>query len=363
MDNYLLVLMPTACFCGSIKNSRNLPPPFEGRHAKAIGDNGQQYNVPYNAFYYPSIGVDSDAPSNSKAKADESNDFGSDHPFDANWCKEAHPDCSKDFTIENCKGYCESRHGRAIHRIRIPLSDLSLQMVGDETFLRYSGELQKIDWVEVFDKELSFISYHRQKAALHICGQFSISPLIMLGKLIQDQRKTTSYDMQSDEEFRFSSKSFANTLSLSEQEFDDEKKKLGRNALRYALRSTFRNNEESIRDFLTICDEISKRYNIPAVTSTTNPAHRQNIVKRTENEEIKLKLPFARTECWQLSATHFGAQETESSAVTNGKMSAIDMSPFLFQKWGIPFDFVNSIGEVYAAHSGYFKKHSTPKRI
>ena len=39
-------------------------------------------------------------------------------------------------------------------------------------------------------------------------------------------------------------------------------------------------------------------------------------------------------------------------------MSAIDMAPSLFQKWGVPFDYLFSNGDVYASHSGFVKKHS-----
>ena len=39
-------------------------------------------------------------------------------------------------------------------------------------------------------------------------------------------------------------------------------------------------------------------------------------------------------------------------------MSSIDLAPSLFQKWGVAFDYLSSNGEVYSAHSGYFKKHS-----
>ena len=84
----------------------------------------------------------------------------------------------------------------------------------------------------------------------------------------------------------------------------------------------------------------------------------QRKFKRKAEEEIRLELPFASTECWQLSATHWGAQETEASAIKNGTMSSIDMAPYLFARWGVPFDFVNSTGEVLASHDGYFYKNS-----
>ena len=100
--------------------------------------------------------------------------------------------------------------------------------------------------------------------------------------------------------------------------------------LGYGLRRAYKNNDEMIRNFLNICDALSKKHNLPTLTRETNPHVRQGIVKREEEEEISLQLPFAQSECWQLSDTHFAAQETQSSAINNGKMAAIDMSPFLF---------------------------------
>ena len=33
-------------------------------------------------------------------------------PDDAIWCTQANPDCSKDFTIKNCKEFCKSRYDK-----------------------------------------------------------------------------------------------------------------------------------------------------------------------------------------------------------------------------------------------------------
>ena len=39
-------------------------------------------------------------------------------------------------------------------------------------------------------------------------------------------------------------------------------------------------------------------------------------------------------------------------------MNAIDMAPSLYQKWGVPFDYLSSNGDVYSAHSGMIRKRS-----
>ena len=175
------------------------------------------------------------------------------------------------------------------------------------------------------------ISHHRKSVIMHLAAQFSLNPALMVAKILQDQQDATNYNMMSDEEFRVSAKSFANTLSVSEQDFHrDEETDIGESTLRYGLRRAYKNNDVMIRNFLNICDVLSKKHNIPTLSRETNPHARQSIVKREEEEEISLHLPFAQSECWQLSATHFAAQETQSTAINNGKMAAIDMSPFLF---------------------------------
>ena len=56
MDNTLLLLMLTACFCGSIKNKINLPDEFEERLAKAV-EPKRQYpkTFPYDIGKYRNI--------------------------------------------------------------------------------------------------------------------------------------------------------------------------------------------------------------------------------------------------------------------------------------------------------------------
>ena len=201
----------------------------------------------------------------------------------------------------------------------------SIRAIVDVTTLRYSREFHKVDWVDIFDQVLPYMSNHRKQMLHHTAARFAISPLLILGKVIQDQHPATHYNMKSDEEFRTFVNSFANSLSRSEQHFDAVEKKIGTSALGYALNRTFSNNDTLIGNFLNICYSLAKKYNISTLTSETN-----NIVKRNEEEQIGLQLPYSSLECWQLGGTHFGAQETESSATDSGTMSSIDMSPYLF---------------------------------
>ena len=235
--------------------------------------------------------------------------------------------------------------------------EFSPRSMMNDTPLRYTVDLLTVDWEYLVEHYLPFLSQQRKNTILHVSGQFGINPLLILGKVIQEKNDAIHYAMKSDADFRISMKSFANNLSRFDHDFDAETIQIETSSLEYSLRKSFYNNEGLINNFLRICHTISRRYDLLVQASTTDKNNQPNAFKRNEDNKIGLELPFASSECWQLGSTHFGAQVTESSA-TNGKMSAIDMAPSLFQKWGVPFDYLSSNGEVYSAHSGHVKIHS-----
>ena len=236
--------------------------------------------------------------------------------------------------------------------------EVSVRSLMDSTSLRYSADLHNLDWANIFDQAIPFVSNFRKGMILHACGRFSVNPVLILSKIIQDQDINLKYRNKSDEEFRSFINSFADSLSRYEQEFEAEPIKFETSSLEYSLNKVFENDNGMMRDLMVITDTLSNRYDIKNKRNGTNQIYQKNIFKRENEEEISLELPYHSTECWQLSATHLGAQESEFSAVRGGKPSAIDMSPYLFARWGVPFDFVNSSGEVHSSHSGYFRKHS-----
>ena len=231
-------------------------------------------------------------------------------------------------------------------------------MLMDKLTLRYSATLHDHDWLDIVDRTLPSITHYQKSTILHACGQYSINPVLLMSKVIQDQ-KDIPYTIQSEEDFRAYIQSFSNELSRYGQEYETDSTKIERSVFEYALRKALSNNDRLINDYLRISDAILQRFDLQGSTKndTAIPVERQDLLKRDVQEEIGLVLPYAGTECWQLGATHFGALETESSS-THGTMSSIDMAPSLFQEWGVPFDYLFSHGDVYSAHSGYFKKHS-----
>ena len=225
------------------------------------------------------------------------------------------------------------------------------------TPLRYSSNLLSIDWNHLVENDIPLLNHQRKNSVLHLAGQFSVNPLLLLSKVIQDEHDVSSYTMKSDEEFRMSLKSFANNLSRYDHDYDAESIEIKTSSLEYSLRKAFNDDEEMLNNFLQTCDRLSKKYGITTKSGMTNPMEQHKLFPRNEEEQIRLALPYAGSECWHLGATHFGAQETENSA-SNGLMSSIDMAPSLFQKWGVSFDYLFSNGDVYSSHSGYVKKHS-----
>lgn len=232
----------------------------------------------------------------------------------------------------------------------------SIRDVVDKVSLRYVPELHNVDWVNIIEKSLPYINIYRKDAILHVSGQFAINPVLVLSKLVQDQKKI-SHTWQSDKDFSLSLTEFANELSRHDQEFDAVKFEIDTSRLEYSLRKAFNNDAQLVQDFLNISDNIVQRHRISTETGTPNSIDHQDQFKR-QNEEIELALPFSSNECWQASASHFGALETEESSSTNGTMSSIDFAPSLYQRWYVPFDYLSSNGEVYSSHSGHYHKHS-----
>lgn len=177
----------------------------------------------------------------------------------------------------------------------------------DNTTLRYTNDILKVDWDDIMVRTLPFVSPHRKNVMLHVAGQFSINPLLLLAKVIQEQNDISYHTMMSDDEFRMSAKSFANSLSRYEHDFEAIDIKTETSSIEYSLRKLFNNDQGMIGDFLQICNAIAKRYDITGQPRLENPTTLEDIVKRDE-EEIELVLPYASSECWQIGATHFGAQ-------------------------------------------------------
>ena len=167
----------------------------------------------------------------------------------------------------------------------------------EDITLRYSSHLNTIDWEDLLNKELPLTSHHRKNILLHLSGQYSINPLLLLSKIVIDQTDVYGYAIKSDEEFRTSLKAFANDLSRYDQDFDSQNIKAETSSLEYSLQKVLSDDDELTDDFLTVCKALRDRNDISTITASTK--QHQRIFKRTEEEKIGLKLPYGQSECWQ----------------------------------------------------------------
>ena len=198
------------------------------------------------------------------------------------------------------KLYKDTLIGRNIIDKQEPDAPISIRDVVDKIPLRFSPKLHNINWDEIIDQTLPHINNHRKNTIRHASGKYSINPMLILSKLVQDQ-KDISTRLQSDEEFMLSTNSFANELSRYEHKFDVMGPKVEISRLEYSLRNALNMDEELINDFLATCDSILQRHDILAKTGISQPIDQRDISKRNEGETIVLELPYSNMECWQVS--------------------------------------------------------------
>ena len=175
--------------------------------------------------------------------------------------------------------------------------EVSFRAVVDKTHLRYSSKLHGVNWAYIADQILPSLNHYRKSVLFHSAGQFSTNPLLLLSKVMQDE-KHSSHGLKTDEEFRSSLKSFANDLSRYDQEFDFVNTKIETSSLEYSLRKILNNDEGLINDFMAICETISHKYDISEKIGTNMDQH--DLFKRNDDDEIELALPYSSKECWDL---------------------------------------------------------------
>ena len=181
-----------------------------------------------------------------------------------------------------------------------PDQRISIRDVVHKIPLRFSSTLHNVNWDDIIDQTLPHINNHRKNTIRHASGKYSINPVLILSKLVQDQKKISTR-FQSDEEFMLSTNSFANELSRYEHKFDVMGPKVEISRLEYSLRNALNMDEELINDFLATCDSILQRHDILAKTGISQPIDQRDISKRNEGETIVLELPYSNMECWQVS--------------------------------------------------------------
>ena len=214
------------------------------------------------------------------------------------------------------------------------------------TSLRFSSQLFHVNWHDLISEELPLAPEHKISNLLHVCGKFSVNPLIVITKLLVDDKKSLRYLTQSDTDFNRHLVSFSNSLSNQYQELS--RQMTNKSSLEYALKKMDKSSSY-VHDFIQNIGHLVKKYKLNEKTMMGKSL-------RNANNDIKLDLPFPVVECWSISGTHVGASQYDIDG--NLAMSSLDFSPSLYQHWGVSFDYLNSEGHVHAAHSGRIKRHS-----
>ena len=165
--------------------------------------------------------------------------------------------------------------------------------------LRYTYDLHNVDWKNVIRGSLPFLSPHREENILHISGEYSINPLVLLTKVFLDENENKiKYSRTSDKEYTKNLKRFANGLSIHYQEGYLRESDHKISPHEQSLRKAFVQDEAKLMKFLYTYYEIMKKHEIPFIVP-------RNDAKRTANQEISLQLPYSKDECWTLSGKFF----------------------------------------------------------
>ena len=161
------------------------------------------------------------------------------------------------------------------------------------TTLRFSSQLHHTDWNEIISNEFPLATENKISNIRHAAGKFSVSPVMLITKVLIDDKGSLRYITQGDVEFNRDMNYFADRLSTHDQEFYFEKQESNNlSSLEYALKKLLK-PEGYIDDFILQTGFLMEKYKLPIKTTQDNH-------KREANKEIKLDLPFSSTECWKL---------------------------------------------------------------
>ena len=79
--------------------------------------------------------------------------------------------------------------------------------------LRFSSRLHHVNWKDVVSKELPLATETKVSDIFHISGKYSINPLLLIAKVVIDEKNNLQYLTQGDTTFSKNLASFANSIS------------------------------------------------------------------------------------------------------------------------------------------------------
>ena len=161
------------------------------------------------------------------------------------------------------------------------------------TSLRFTSQLHHANWNEVISSEFPLATENKISNVRHIAGKFSVSPAILIAKVLIDDKENLRYITQSDVDFNRNLNLFADRLSTHHQEFYlDKKESSNSSSLEYALKKLLK-PQGYIDDFISKISSLMEKYKLPIKDTKDNR-------KRQVNNDIQLDLPYSSTECWKM---------------------------------------------------------------
>ena len=173
---------------------------------------------------------------------------------------------------------------------------ISLESIMNMMHLRYTSDLHNVDWRNVIRRSFPLLPNHRKDSILHIGGEYSINPLVLLTKVLLDETENSSYSQRSDKDFSKNLKQFANKLSIHYQEANLPNDKPEISPIKRSFTKVFQDDNKTLTKFMYTYHEMAKRYELPV-----KPQRR--LSKRKDSQGISLVLPFSKDECWTMSGS------------------------------------------------------------
>ena len=95
----------------------------------------------------------------------------------------------KDFHFYYWKSYKIIFIGPNTNDIRGPDEPNSMLDMVDRISLRFSTNLHNVNWANIIEQTLPYANNHRKNTIRHASGKYSINPVLLLSKWVQDQKE------------------------------------------------------------------------------------------------------------------------------------------------------------------------------
>ena len=207
----------------------------------------------------------------------------------------------------------------------------------------YATANEDTDWRRTFLDIAPSIDHEDRQLLLQTVGRDGINPALLLTAALyyKNENRTGFKNYIQDASSRFMTDFYAAKNRTNAE-------KMIQNDAMQTLALFVKNDTKEMNEFLSMLKSIQKEAKKFKTPSTENPDDTRRI-KRGEDGDILLKLPFMASECWQIGATHQNQHCTRRNCPKN----SLDLAPSLFQGFGHEFTYFQSDGIVVASHSGF----------